>query len=203
MSARSNSLSLSVVVAVVALGGVAEARAPHIGWLLPEVAELAAGQAPAVLPAPVSPYDYMTREQLLIEKRRLEDEMPGLAGPIILTAAGGSGLILGTYYFLDAASAMATLGVSGIFVGAVFLTAGIVCSVIGIIWLVSRINTRGPLAERIAAIERRLDTIYFMPPGLQEQAPPINVPPPPPPPPLPPPAANIQVPPPSLVVALF
>ena len=174
------------------------AGARHAGWLLPEVLAQVPPD-PMLNGAPRSIYDSMSREQLLLEKRRLEDDMPGLAGPIILMASGAGSLLVGTYYVVATPSLL--LGVAGYVFGAILLAGGVACAVFGIIWLVSRLNDRAPIRDHIAEIDRRLDSIYFAPPGMRYPSQqPDSVPPPPPP---PPPSAGLEVPPPQMVLARF
>ena len=92
----------------------------------------------------------MTRDQLMLEKRRLEDEIPGLGGPIAVLCVGGGGLLIGSLYLwlgFNTGSALSSGGVAGVFItfGAIGIAVGVIGCAAGILWLLSRLNERGPL----------------------------------------------------------
>jgi hypothetical protein len=159
----------------------------------------------------------MSREQLVFEKHRLEDEMPGLGGPIAITAVGGGGFLIGGLYLwmgLTTKSVLSASGASGVFItlGTIGLAVGVIGCAAGILWLLSRMNERQPIQDQLKEIDVRLNSIYGPGPGGPSDAPPpgppqpnddFTPPPPPPPPPMPPAASTGPTPAASILLARF
>jgi len=143
--------------------------------------------------------DAMTREQLAVELRRLDETKPSIVGPIILLSVGGAVAIPGLYLVLtnvgylgttSTAVRIATFIVLG--VGAVMITVGAILALVGGIKLATRLGERGRHAQDTDEVRKKID-------ALDQAAPPPPPPPPgpdmlPPPPPPPPPQANLVVP---------
>lgn len=140
--------------------------------------------------------DAMSREQLAVELRRLEENKPSLVGPIVLLSVGGALAIPGVYILLTGLSSLgyyssgfeAFLAVVFVGVGVAFLTAGVILAIVGGIKLATRLVGRGKHLEEVEEVRKRIDAL--------DQT--IPVPPPPPelvpPPPPPPPQANLVIP---------
>ncbi len=143
-----------------------------------------------------------SRDQLINERRRLQEELPGLGGPIAVTCVGGGGLLLGGLYLWLGLSIRTGLSSVGSFVtlGVLGLAVGGVAAVAGILWILSRLSDREPIQAQLKEIDHRLDEVYERAPL---PAPPPQDFPPPPPPPTPPPAVLGPTPVPMTLLARF
>ncbi|MBS1151946.1 MAG: hypothetical protein H6Q89_3644 [Myxococcaceae bacterium] len=145
--------------------------------------------------APRPTLDSMTREQLAVELRRLDDTRPGLGGPIAMLSVGvvlavpGVALgILGLSLVAVEAGMKAGAGTAvGYLVmagGGVFVLVGTILLIVGVVKLIKRIGARREHTEEVNQIQQRLDTLDQQPAPL------------PGPPPVPPPAPELAAPPP-------
>lgn len=169
-----------------------QASIRYANWLVQGtgVERLIAAQAPSGL-------GQLSRDQLLPERRRLEDEMPGLGGPIAITCVGGGVLLVGSLYLFLGLGQSAGFSSGGfVTLGVIGMVGGVIGCVAGIIWLLARMADREPLQEQLKEIDQRLNQIYNRGPAPAEDYPP-------PPPPPPPPAVLGPTPPPMLMVARF
>ena len=139
--------------------------------------------------------DAMTREQLAVELRRLDDTRPSLVGPIVLLGVGAALAIPGAVLVITglpylAFRAEALVGALFIFGGGILLTVGVVLALIGGIKLAVRVGARSRHAEETDEVRKRIDTMdQTVPPPPPGPAPDAMPPPPPPP-----PSANLVVP---------
>jgi hypothetical protein len=150
--------------------------------------------------------DAMTREQLAVELRRLDENRPSLGGPIALLSVGvalcipGAAIIiggLGAGFGFGSGSVAATVAILVVGFGAVLLTVGVILALVGSIKLASRIGARGAHAEEMDEVRKRIDTLDQTVPPIAPQ--PSDLLPPPPP----PPQANLVVPGPLQTVMTF
>lgn len=152
--------------------------------------------------------DTMTREQLVREQRRLEDERPGLGGPIAQMAVGYPLLFggIGVAFFGVGSLAFATstgvlVGFALIVVGGAMVTVGFILALVGTIRIFTRVSARSANAEAIDEVQQKIDALDQAPlPGMAPPPPSDVVPPPPPP--LPPEASFVR-PGPMLTVMTF
>ncbi len=130
--------------------------------------------------------DAMTREQLAVELRRLDNTVPSLVGPIVLLSVGGVLCVPGAalmIYGITTAGEASSVAILGYFVatlGVAVLTVGVVLALIGGIKLATRSGSRRKHAEDTNEVRMKIDEmdqIVPPPPG------PDMMPPPPPPPP--------------------
>jgi hypothetical protein len=156
---------------------------------------------------PAVPLEQMSRQQLRVEYRRLEDERPGVGLPITLTASGGVLVFGGVITMLYSALLSIALHIPA----TVFIVAGIVAVAggallaLGIVTLIRTIHERRQYSEQMDDIQTQLDRMNGrdVPPRDNGDVP---VPPPPPlidPQPPPPPGAMLGAPSPTLVLARF
>lgn len=147
------------------------------------------------------PLEQMTREQLIAEQRRLENEKPGIGGAITCIALGGvatfAGLITLYVTFLVSVGFGATVPLVPLAIGIGLALGGAGVVVLGVIMLVSSIRERRVFSDEIDRIQQRLDGTQD-PAQVPERS---NDPLPPPPPP--PPAAGFTPVQPGILVATF
>ncbi len=131
--------------------------------------------------------DAMTREQLAVELRRLDESRPSLVGPIVLMSVGavltfpGIGVFLVGVADLSSSSIVPYLLVG---FGAIMITVGAILLLIGTIKLATRFGARRAHAEEVDEVQKRIDAIdQAMPPPPPGTPGPDIMPPPPPPPP--------------------
>lgn len=175
----------------IALPAAAEVRPrfQHAGWLVP------ASALPGGLLAQVEDEDHlepsaaerlgaMNREQLIMEKARLFDDMPGFGAPIwLLIGATVEGLAGG---YLLGFQDTRLLGGVGVVTGLVFL-------IVGVVMLVHRISQREEARAQIEVVQARLSSYREQPrPGQRDPRQEESWPPPPPPPPAPEPQQMMQ-----------
>ncbi len=107
---------------------------------------------------PTGSYDGWSVEQLRAESRRLNDNKPSIAGPIVLLAVGaGLGVFIGAPFTYAGIVALAAGYGSGLLIfGLAVLLPAIAMAVIGGIWLGARLSERHAVGEQIDEIERRI-----------------------------------------------
>ncbi len=147
------------------------------------------------------PISQMTREQLRLEYKRLEDSRPPLGGAILAISLGGAAIAIGgvTAWISLIIALGSRLPLLPFLVGVGLALGGGAVLVIGIIMLRAGLAERKPFNDEMDEIRARLDGTWEAPaPSYPEPV----APPPPPPPPRPPPSADFGVRP-SLVLATF
>ena len=145
------------------------------------------------------PIENMSRESLLLERNRLEDQRPGIGGPLALIITGGVLTLTGLLVAVDFVGYLA----AGVIAGVVIALIGGALLTVGLVLLFTRMPARRDYGERLDAVNRRLD---MMDHGAQPNMDPYYPPPPPPgmaPPPPPPPDASWNAPDTSILVASF
>jgi len=156
------------------------------------------------------PLSQMTREQLRVEYKRLDEGRPPITGAVLGIVMGGVALGIGAVTaWISALIAIASrLPMLPFLVGIGLAAGGAVVLTFGIIMLRAAIAERKPFNEQMDEIKGRLDGTWEAPtpsypePYYPPSAYPPPVAPPPPPPPRPPPSADFGVRP-SLVLATF
>jgi hypothetical protein len=130
------------------------------------------------------------------EMLRLEAERPGLGLPIAFMAVGAPVAAYGVYYYATSSSISTTGGgtaTTPLALGIALIVAGIALEGVGIWQLISRLQTRAELDEKIFHIQHGApppggnDVVVPPPPALPGDV----APPPPPPPPVPPSGASL------------
>ncbi len=121
----------------------------------------------------------MSRRQLLMEKVILDASMPGIGGPLGILGAGTGvtiyGALLFPFWALGGPGFAAM--VPSIVLSAAVFSVGAIGVILGIVWLLSRVEDRKPIYARMQAIDVRLDD-----PRRWGESPPEDGPPPTPPP---------------------
>jgi hypothetical protein len=127
------------------------------------------------------------------EVRKLEDEKPGLGFPIAFMGSGAGATLLGISYYTSSSSTPCTGCISPLYIAIGLIVAGVALAGIGTWQLISRLQQRSEIDEKIRAIEDQYPP-DSAPPGSYPPPPPPGSTPPdmvPPPPPPPPPGASL------------
>jgi hypothetical protein len=160
---------------------------------------VAAGQ---VLPPPPDPAETAQAQggyapdgsvRMRPEVARLENEKPGLGFPIAFMGSGAGAALLGVSYYTSNSRSGSCAGcINPLYIAIALITAGVALAGIGTWQLISRLQQRGEIDEKIRAIEDQYPP-ENAPPGYAPPPPPGSQPPDmvPPPPPPPPPGASL------------
>lgn len=171
------SLALTALLSTSSGGLLAGYESQHVRFI--DVPAEAGGFVARVSKYASPGLETMSLQQLEAERRRLNDERPGLVLPIVLMISGAVVAAVGYGVFWGSAVA-----------GLVILGAGTAALVVGTVLLIVNLVKRGAIARDLTYVESLLRSrSYGAPPGQPgnpgepQWAPPGDVPPPPPPPP--------------------
>jgi hypothetical protein len=142
---------------------------------------------PPPVEEPTRSVEGMTRGQIEAQIAKLEENRPTMAGPIVLMAIGAPVLSLGVVILLF----------TSIVVGAIFISVGVVCAGLGMLFLILKMSAVNAYRADRDRLDAQLRKFGPAPVQQDEKAPGPPPPPPedgPPGPPPPPPQANLVMP---------
>jgi hypothetical protein len=154
---------------------------------------IAAGQVVPPPPDPAEMAQAASVAPMRPEAARLENEKPGLGFPIAFMGSGAGATLLGIGYYTSSSGTPCTGCISPLYIAIGLIVAGVAMAGIGTWQLISRLQQRSEIDEKIRAIEDQYPPEGSPPGSLPPPPPPGSMPPDmaPPPPPPPPPGASL------------